>query len=76
MPIRSHNAHATFQRSVGALRVAMKWLYALVYLDRDVTLSQAPFQRNDQITTVSRIVKNAGGTVNLGSSFFFTDIIE
>lgn len=76
MAFELKNTPATFQRGMDVIRFALKWHYALVFLENVVVFLQTPLQDIEHVATVLRLIKSAGLTFILKKCFFVKAAID
>lgn len=71
IPFGLKNAPGTFNRVVDVILSAVRWKFALVYLDDIVIFSRTPEEHLNHLRHVLRLLKTAGVTLNLKSANYF-----
>ncbi|CAN8072599.1 unnamed protein product, partial [Agarophyton chilense] len=70
------NAPATFQRAIHILLAPFKWRTCLVYLDDIIVFSNNLDDHLEHVRDVMKILRDAGITLKLKKSEFFTDSVK
>ena len=76
MPFGLKNAPATFQRAADVILAAVKWQFALVYLDDVIVYSKSVEEHFDHLAYVLRLLQKAGLTLKLPKCEFFRESVD